>query len=388
MRVVVIGGGAVGSAAAYWLTADPAFAGEVAVVERDPAYARASSALSASSIRQQFSTPVNIAIGRFGVGFLRAAGELLAVDGERPEVGLRETGYLYLATPAGLPALEANHAVQRRHGADVALLSPEALRERFPWLRVDDLAGGSLGLSGEGSFDGYALLRALRAKAIAQGTRYLKAEVVDLVLSGGRVEAVTLDDGTRLACDAAVNAAGPWAARVAAMAGIELPVRARARSVFVLACPEALPGCPLVIDPSGVWFRPEGQHFLTGAPPPPERDLDDLPLEPDHALFEELIWPALAARVPAFERLRVLSAWAGYYEMNTFDQNGIVGPHPAVENLFFANAFSGHGIQQAPAVGRGLAELILHGRYRTLDLSPLSFERIITNRPLIERNVI
>ena len=386
--VVVIGGGAVGSAAAHWLTADPAFAGEVVVVERDPTYARASSALSASSIRQQFSTPVNIAIGRFGVEFLREAGERLAVEGDRPEVGLRETGYLYLATPAGLAALRANHEVQRRHGADVALLSPEDLRERFPWLEVQDLAGGSLGLSGEGSFDGYALLRAFRTKAIAQGARYLKAEATGLVLADGRVTAVTLDDGTSLACDAAVNAAGPWAARVAAMAGIELPVRARARSVFVLACPESLPGCPLVIDPSGVWFRPEGQHFLAGAPPPPERDLDDLPLEPDHALFEEVIWPALAARVPAFERLRVVSAWAGYYEMNTFDQNGIVGPHPAVPNLFFANGFSGHGIQQAPAVGRGLAELIVHGGYRSLDLSPLRWERVIEGRPLVERNVI
>jgi FAD-dependent oxidoreductase domain-containing protein 1 len=185
-----------------------------------------------------------------------------------------------------------------------------------------------------------------------------------------------------------VNAAGPWAARVAAMAGIDLPVRARARSVFVLACPESLPGCPLVIDPSGFWLRPEGQHFLVGAPPRPEEDADDRPLEPDHALFEEAIWPALAERVPALERLKVVNAWAGYYEMNTFDQNGIVGAHPSLPNLYLANGFSGHGIQQAPAVGRGIAELILHGRYRTLDLSPLGVERLLTNRPQVERNVI
>ncbi|MEK0082467.1 NAD(P)/FAD-dependent oxidoreductase [Benzoatithermus flavus] len=388
-RVVIIGGGAIGSAVAYWLTADPAFVGEVVVVERDPGYAMASSALSASSIRQQFSSPVNIEIGRFGIGFLRTLGERLRVEGEPPpEIGLVEPGYLYLATPAGMETLRANHAVQRAHGADVVLLTPAELRERFPWLDVEGLAGGSLGLSGEGWFDGYGLLRAFRAKAIAQGARYLKAEAVGLVRGRERIEAVRLADGGTLACDAVVNAAGPWAARIAAMAEVDLPVRARARSVFVLSCPERLPGCPLLIDPSGFWLRPEGQHFITGAPPRPGEDLDDLPLEPDHGLFEEVIWPALAARVPAFERLKVVNAWAGYYEMNVFDHNGIVGPHPEIRNLYFANGFSGHGIQQSPAVGRGIAELVVHGRYRTLDLSPLGLERILRGEPLIERNVI
>ena len=386
--VVIIGGGAIGSAVAYWLTAAPGFSGEVVVVERDPTYRQASSALSASSIRQQFSTPVNIAIGRFGIEFLRDVGTRLAVAGERPEIGLVEPGYLFLATPPGMAVLRANHEIQRAHGADVELLTPAELQRRYPWLAVDDLAGASLGRTGEGWFDGYGLLRAFRAKALAQGARYLPREAVGLAVDGGAVRAVRLADGESLACDAVVNAAGPWAARVAAMADIDLPVRARARSVFVLASPAELPGCPLVIDPSGFWIRTEGRHFITGAPPRPGADRDDLPLEPDHALFEEVIWPALAARIPAFEQLRVTNAWAGYYEYNTIDQNGIVGPHPQIGNLYFANGFSGHGIQQAPAVGRGLAELILHGRYRTLDLTPLGFERFAAGRPLIERNVI
>ena len=388
-RVVIIGGGAIGSAVAYWLTADPAFAGEVVVIERDPAYREASSALSASSIRQQFSSPVNIEIGLFGIGFLRNIGTILAVDDERPDIGLVEPGYLFLATEPGMTTLRENHAAQIAHGADVELLDPADLHRRWPWLAIEDLAGASFGRTGEGWFDGYGLLRAFRAKAIAQGAHYLAAEAVgpgsdrrpDRPASGSR-------DGETLACDSVVNAAGPWAARVAAMAGVELPVRARARSVFVLASPAALPGCPLVIDPSGFWVRTEGRHFLTGAPPRPGEDHDDLPLEPDHSLFEEVIWPALAARIPAFEQLRVINAWAGYYEMNTIDQNGIVGPHPEITNLLFANGFSGHGIQQSPAVGRGIAELVVHGRYRTLDLAPLGFDRFAAGRPLIERNVI
>jgi FAD-dependent oxidoreductase domain-containing protein 1 len=387
-KVAVVGGGAIGSAVAYFLAADPAFAGEVVVVERDPSYRQASSALSASAIRQQFSTAVNVEIGRFGIGFLRGVGDALAVGDERPDIGLVEPGYLFLATAAGLPILEANHALQRAHGADVALLSPAELRRRFPWLAVDDLAGASLGLTGEGWFDGYALLRAFRAKAVAQGARYVAAEVVGMTVAQGRVAAVVLAGGEVLACDAAVNAAGPWAARVAAMAGIDLPVRARARSVYVLASPAALPGCPLLIDPSGFWVRPEGRHFLCGAPPRPGDDTDDRPLDPDHALFEEVIWPALAERIPAFEELRVVNAWAGYYEMNTVDRNGIVGPHPDIPNLYLASGFSGHGIQQAPAVGRGVAELVVHGGYRTLDLSPLGYDRLREGRPLVERNVI
>ena len=386
--VVIVGGGAVGSAVAYFLAADPAFDGRIVVLERDPTYARASSALSASSIRQQFSTPINIALSRFGIAFLRAAGAHLAVDGDAPALGLTERGYLFLAAPAGLPALEASHRVQRAAGADVALLTPRALRERFAWLAVDGLAAGSLGLSGEGWFDGYALLQALKRKARALGAEYRAAEVVALERAGDRITAVHLADGVRLACGVVVNAAGPWAARVAALAGIDLPVRARRRCVFVFACREALPGCPLVIDPSGVWFRPEGAQFIGGVAPPPDQDPDDAPLEPDEALFDAVVWPALAARVPAFEAIKLQRAWAGYYEYNTLDQNGIVGRHPALANFLLANGFSGHGIQQAPAVGRALAELIVHARYVSLDLTPLGIERVLAGAPLREHAIV
>ncbi len=386
-RVVIVGGGAIGSSIAYWLTCEP-WPGEVVVIERDPTYARASSALSASAIRQQFSTPVNIAIGRHGFEFLRRAGELLAVAGERAEIGLVERGYLFLASPAGMPALADNHRVQREQGADVELLSPAALGERFPWLSTAGIGAASLGRSGEGWFDGYGLLRAFRRKAGAQGARYLAAAMVGAERTGRRVDAVRLDDGQRVGCDLLVNAGGAWAASIGAMLDIDLPVRARARSVFVIDAAEPLPGCPLVIDTSGVWLRPEGRHYLTGVSPPPERDPDDPPLEVDHALFEELVWPALAARVPSLERLRLVNAWAGYYEYNTFDQNGLVGLHPDLDNAIFAVGFSGHGIQQSPAVGRAVAELIRHGRYLTLDLSPLGLERLRDGHPLVERNVV
>jgi FAD-dependent oxidoreductase domain-containing protein 1 len=387
--IVIVGGGVIGSAIACFTLDDPAFHGTVTVVERDPSYARASSALSASSIRQQFSTAVNIEIGRFGIEFLRGIGEYLSVGGGRPEIGLVEHGYLYLASANGAAILEHNHVLQRAHGVDVVLLTPGALRERFPWLGTNGVAVGSLGLSAEGWFDGYSLMQAFRRKARSRGATYVHAEGCGFDVEGARIAALRLADGTRLRGDAFVNAAGPWAAAVARWLDIELPVRARRRCVFAFSCPTTIEPCPLVIDTSGVWFRPEGRNqFICGVSPDPANDPDDQPLDVDHSLFDDVLWPALAARVPAFEALRPLQAWAGYYEFNTFDHNGIVGAHPRWRNLYFANGFSGHGLQQSPAVGRGVGELLIHGGYRTLDLSALAFDRIAQRRPVVELNVI
>ncbi|MCO5110609.1 MAG: FAD-binding oxidoreductase, partial [Burkholderiaceae bacterium] len=283
MHIAIIGGGAIGSAIAYFLT-QMAPEQPVVVVERDPSYAHASSALSASSIRQQFSSPINIAISQFGIEFLRDIGARLQVHGEQPDIGLVEAGYLYLASPAGEAVLRDNHAVQRGMGADVALLTPDALRERFPWLSTNGVALGSLGLSAEGWFDGYSLLQALRRKAQTQGVRYVQGDAVgvDTQTSGGvqHIQALRLADGQRLECSAVVNAAGAWARPVAQWLGIDLPVFGKRRTVFHFTCPEALPGCPLLIDPSGIWLRPEGTGFIAGYAPPEGADPDDAPLDP------------------------------------------------------------------------------------------------------------
>lgn len=389
MRVVIVGGGAIGSSIAFFLLADPRFHGTVTVIERDPTYSRASSALSLSSIRQQFSSAVNIGIGLFGIEFLRNAHRTLAVPGQQaPDLRLHEPGYLFLASAAGAALLRENHALQIREGAAIELLEPARLQQRFPWLEVRDIALGAHGVRGEGWFDGYSLLQAYRRKALSLGARYLQAQASGLSLQGGRITAVKLADGTAIEADWVVNAAGPWARAVAAWAGIDLPVTARRRTVYVFESPARLPGCPLVIDPSGVYFRPEQQHFLCGASPPPDQDPEEPPLDPEPGLFEERIWPVLAQRVGALQTLRQTRAWAGYYEMNDFDANGIVGAHPALSNFILANGFSGHGMQQSPAIGRGVGELLIEGRYTSLDLSALHPRRLLENRPLLERNVV
>jgi len=387
--VVIVGGGAVGSSVAWWLTRDPAWRGRVTVIERDPTYARASSALSASSIRQQFSTPLNIHLSRFGIGFLRQVGELLSVESEPPvDLGLKEPGYLFLASAAGEAILRDNHAVQRTENAAVELLEPAALKARFPWMDTDGVVLASHGVANEGWFDGPGLMQAFRRKARVQGAAYLHDEVVGMDVAQDRVTTLRLASGKVLAAGHVVNAAGCWSASVAAMAGVPLPVEARRRSVFVFDCREKVEPMPLVIDTTGVWFRPEGKFYLGGISPPEEQDPPGLPLEVNHAEWDEYVWPALAARAPAFGAVKVVNAWAGYYEYNTFDQNGIVGPHPQIANLVFATGFSGHGIQQSPAVGRAVAEWLTHGRYMSLDLAPFGFDRIAAGRRIVERNVV
>lgn len=381
--IVIVGGGVMGAATACFLARD--HRATVTVLERDPSYAQASSSLSLSSIRQQFSQPVNMALSRWSLEFLRRAGDELAVADDRPALGLVEPGYLYLATPAGEPGLREAHARQRAHGVDVALLTPTALAERFPWLAVDDLALGSLGLSGEGWFDGPALHRALRRKAIACGARFVTAQAAGFDRSGDRVTAVRCADGSRLGGDAFVLAAGAWSAPLGDALGFSLPIHAKKRDVFVLETPATLPGCPLVIDPSGCWFRTEGSLILAGGPP--RADDDELPLHAiDHAQFDEQLWPLLAARVPALEALRVRSAWAGYYEMNAFDHNGLAGRLPGYANAFAACGFSGHGMQQSPAVGHSMARLIA-GLDAPL-IAALTPQRLLDGRPLREANVI
>jgi FAD-dependent oxidoreductase domain-containing protein 1 len=386
--VVIIGGAVTGSSAAYHLAANPDFKGRILVLEKDPSYQRCASALSAASIRQQYSSAINIEISLYGIKFLRAIGESLAVDGDRPAIDLHEGGYLFLAGPAGRKILEENHALQTKLGADILFLEPGALVERFKWLSVDGVAAGTWGRTGEGWFDGYGLMQAFRRKARSLGVEYRAASAVGLDLANGRVRAVRLDDGTRIACGAVVNAAGAGGAAIARAAGLQIPVHNKKRMIFTFDCREDVANCPLLIDATGVYVRPEGKGFLCGSAPSPDQDPDSDEFEVDYNFFDEVVWPVLAQRVPAFERIKPGRAWAGHYDMNMFDHNVFVGAVPEPGNFYLANGFSGHGLQQSPAIGRGLSELLIYGRYTTLDLTPLSFTRFLEGRRMVERNVV
>ncbi|GAB4361206.1 MAG: FAD-binding oxidoreductase [Oricola sp.] len=385
---IAIIGGAMAGAATAWHLARLGFGGRIAVFERDPGFARAATALSASGIRQQFSLAENIALSQRTLAFLRNASENLGIE---TDIGFRENGYLLLASAAGRDALSASHAVQKRCGADVALLDPAGLRDRFSWLDTGGIAAGSLGLSGEGWFDAMALLAAFR-RALREipRVRLIAGDVAAIENAGGRVTGLALADGSRWACGTAVIAAGPSSGAVARSAGIDLPVEPRKRTVFFFRAPARFIDMPLTVDPAGLYVRPEGDGYIAGISPAPQDDgpADPDDFEPDWPLFEETVWPLLAARIPAFETLKLRSAWAGHYDYNPFDRNALIGAVPGLDGLYAVAGFSGHGVQQAPAAGEALAELILSGRYRSTDCSAFAPERVAAGRVFAERNII
>ncbi|WP_340109133.1 FAD-dependent oxidoreductase [Pikeienuella sp. HZG-20] len=390
--VVIVGGAVIGSSIAYWLTECEAFTGSVLVVERDSSYEFSSTALSTSSIRQQYSNPINIRISQFGVEFIETFPTRMRkyyADEPAPELGFREHGYLYCASHEGAAAARARAALQREHGAHTVFLEPGPLKDRFPWLNVDDLGGGCWGAKAEGWFDSVGLMNGFKRGARHNGAEYIDNQVMALGREKDRIASVTLKTGETVRCGTLVNAAGPRASVVAAMAGLSIPVEPRKRYSFVFASRTPIPGrMPLVIDLTGAFVRPEHALFLAGGAPRADGPsaLDDF--ETRHEEFDDYIWPALHNRIPSFDALKVQRSWTGHYAYNTLDHNAIVGFHTTVRNFVFANGFSGHGLQQAPAVGRGVAELIVHGGYRTLDLSPLCYERIERDEPFLEEAII
>ncbi len=384
--IVIIGGAIVGSSVAYHLRKE-GFSGTVALVERDPQFTHSATTLSAASIRQQFSIAQNIRLSQFTLGLFR---NLKAEFGEDADIGFREGGYLILASEEGLPVLRANHEVQLAEGADIVLEDAATLARRFAWLSPEGIAGGTYGVSGEGWFDAHAYLHLFRRALRTMQVDFVTASAAAIERQGDKVTSVTLDNGERLETGIVVNAAGPNAGRVAALAGIELPVEPRKRNVFVFEARERYDDMPLLVDPSGIYVRPEGSVYITGGAESEEGEqaADPADFEPDWGLFENEIWPVLATRIPAFEAIKMTRAWVGHYDYNVLDQNAVIGPHPDVRNFLFANGFSGHGLQQAPAVGRALAELVVHGGWRSIDCSAFGYERIAQGRPFRELNVI
>jgi glycine/D-amino acid oxidase-like deaminating enzyme len=384
--IVIIGGAIVGASTAYFLRKE-GFSGSIALIERDPQFTHSATTLSAASIRQQFSIPENIRLSQFTLGLFRRLKEEF---GPGADIGFREGGYLILASAEGLPVLATNHAIQTTEGADIVLEDRATLERRFSWLSGEGTVAGAYGVSGEGWFDAHAMLGLFRKALRGMKVDLITASVTGIARGGNRVTGVTLDNGETLQAGTIVNAAGPNAGKVAALAGIALPVEPRKRTVFVFEARDRFEDMPLTVDPSGVWWRPEGSVYITGGAESEEGEqaADPADFEPRWDLFEEVIWPALATRVPAFEAIKMTRAWAGHYDYNTLDQNAVIGPHPEVKNFVFANGFSGHGLQQAPAVGKALAEFLVHGGYRTIDCSAFGYERVAEGRPFRELNVI
>lgn len=383
--IVIIGGGIVGSSIAYHLARDGR-GGTIAVIEPDPTYEFAATPRGTGGIRQLFSLPENIAMSQYGLSFFKAFPETMAVDGEPAAIDFHQGGYLFVVRASGAAALEANYHVQRRHGVAVDLLDAAGVKARFPSLDVADVALAAHSPE-DGWIDPYSAVQGFRRKARSLGATYVADRAAAIEDDGRTVRAVRLASGETIGGAAFVNAAGAWAGEVAAMAGMKLPVEPMARLNHYFLCKAGVEPLPLVKEQSGLAFRPEGGGYIGGIPRwevPAGFDF-----EIDHDYFEQAVWPALAARCPAFEALRHGRTWSGHYARNTLDANMILGPWiGGLENFHVACGFSGHGIMHAPAAGRAMAELILDGGFSTVDLGRMSYRRVIDDKPYAERGII
>lgn len=389
--VVIVGGAMYGSSVAWWVSRNPDFDGSILVVERDPSYEFASTSHTNSCIRQQFSAEVNVKISQFGAEFIHSFQDYME-DDEAPKITLQSFGYMYLAdTQEFANTLLESQKKQAFLGAGTKYLSPDEIAEIYPFYNLEGIVGASHNLINEGYFDGGTIFDWWRRKARSQGVEYLHNDVISMSKSraGDRIESVTLASGDVVTCGKVVNCSGPRAAATARMAGLDIPVEPRKRYTYIFAAETPLDrDLPLTIDPSGVHMRSDGKFYMAGSAPDDDGAVECDDFEEDHSIWESKVWPALATRVPGFEAIKVVNSWVGHYAFNVFDQNAIIGPHTELQNFIFVNGFSGHGFQQSPAIGRGVAEWIIYGEYRSLDLSPLSFERISGQNKLLEKAVI
>jgi glycine/D-amino acid oxidase-like deaminating enzyme len=383
--VVIVGGGIMGSSTAYHLTkADPSL--KVVVVEKDPSYTYASSALSATNIRVQFSLQENIQASQYTIEVLKNFETEMAVDGEKPSIDYHGEGNLFPVEEKNVDIAKNSLQLQKSLNCDVEWWSPERIRDTYPLFEIGNYAGGTFGAK-DGRLDAYSLLMAYKTKARSQGAVYLKEEVVEVITDNKRATGVRLSSGDALKAGTVINCAGPWAALLAETVGVKLPVEPTKRQIFVMTPAAKLDGpLPLTILPSGLYFRTEpGGMILLGKSLP--EDPVGFDFSWDDKRYYDQLWPELAEFVPSFDTAKLNRGWAGLYAVNTLDDNAILGEWPELKRFFLANGFSGHGMQHGPAVGRYLSELVL-GKKPQLDLSKLGPERILENRPLYEDGIV
>jgi len=380
-EVVIIGSGIVGSSIAYHLTA--AGCKDVLVLERETSQGKGSTGKSMGGVRAQFATPVNIQMSLYSIPFYASFDERLGYP-----AGYRPQGYLFCATSERhLAYLRTNYDKQIALGLkDVRLVAADEIRSLFPQLRSDDIVGGSF-CSTDGFVDPYSAMTGFMTWATDHGAKLWKhAEVTAIGHDARGVWEIETTRGT-VATRKVVNAGGPWAAGVAKMAGLHLPVEPLRRMLVPTEPFDQFPHtAPMIIDMSnGFHFRPEALGFLLAWNDPEEKPGYKMDFEPG---FIEKILTRAADRVPMFENLAVnpKSAWAGLYEM-TPDHHPILGEAPGMPGFFLANGFSGHGVMHAPATGKILSDLILAGKCDLIDTSLLSLSRFSEGR-MIEETVV
>ncbi len=378
--VIIIGGGVIGSSIAYNLLND-GFAGKILVFEKDGLYEFASTPRSAGGFRQLYTTVINMQLSKYSLQIYKDFAKTMAIDGEEMEIDFKQRGYLFLAKDDMMPKFEQHLKLQNENGINSRLLDKNELLDIIPELNTEDIAGG-LYCSESGYLDPYSVMQGYIRNAKKLGAEYVYAEVDSLITDQDHIKGIKLVDGSEYFSPIVVNCAGAWASILGEKAGVPLPVVPLPRQIFQFDIEKPLKKyLPLTMDPTGVYFRHEGEKFISGYAEDIEPGIN---FKWRRSAFEEHIWPVIANRIPNFENAKIERGWSGLYDFNTEDHNAILGEYPTMKGYFVAFGFSGHGMQQAPAVGKCLSELIRTGKYRTIDLTPLRVERFAEKELVVE----
>ena len=364
--VVIIGGGIIGAATAYFLSKEGR---KVKVIEKDPTYKTASFPLSLGGFRRQFFQKENILLGKFAREFIFQIPELLKTEkNPNPTASMVPNGYLLMFGPEH--AEEQYKALENHRACEAGTknIKGSELSEIFPYVSNKGIETATFtDNKSEGWIDPFMFHGALKSKAIELGAEFTKGEVKSI---------------SEIKAKIIVSAAGCWTKEILG----DIPVVPQKHTIFRVKCPKHIPEMPLMGDlTTGVYWRPEGKEYLAGSP---NSVFDSKNLEPAWNDFEELVWPALAKRVPIFEKLKLTGGWAGYYDCNKLDNNAVVGKHPKYENVYMASGFTGRGLMQAPGIGRALTELIITGSYQSIDLKAFAIERVLENKKRPEPYVL
>jgi len=383
--VVVIGGGAIGMSIAYYLRKHKS-ACSVAVVEADPTYELASTPRASGGARRLFSTPENIEMSNYSIDCFTTFDRDMRFGEEEFSISWKKNGYLFIMPHRAVRMLEESFAVQQAHGVNVQFLTQADLKQKFPSMKVDDLGGGAYSPD-DGWLDPHSVLQGYRRKAKELGAELITARVVAIEHQNKVARKVALADGRKIEASYVVNAAGAWAKEISEMVGMTVPIEPMKRFEHHFDTPVSIEPLPYVKDLDRLAFRPEGSGYSGGVPNTNQpRGVD---FDVDHDYFERVVWPALAYRFPAFEQVKCRSTLAGLYDQNEVDGNPIIGPWTgSMDNFIMAAGYSGHGLMHAPASGRAVAELILDGRYQSIDLTRLGWQRIVDMRPLAEQGIV
>ena len=383
--IVIIGGGIIGSSVAYHLARDGR-AGTIAVIERDMTYSEAATPRGSGGIRQLFSLPENIEMARYGLDFYKKFDQTMSSKGDQISISFRRQGYLFVSDAGNEKVMEQNFHNQQKMGVKAQLLDNTNLEQLFPSIYNNDVKLAVYSPD-DAWIDAYSALNGFKSKARELGVTYVSEEISSANIQNKKIKSLKCEEGPTVRGEVFILATGAWSGEIAKYFDVNIPVEPMSRESYFFRCDKEIEPLPFIKTETDLAFRPEGNGFTGGMPDWSVKGGWNWELSPTR--FEDTVWPSLAHRIPAMKTIKLERSWRGHYARNNLDYNAIIGPWAAnPHNLLIATGFSGHGIMHAPATGLAISELVLEGRYKTIDLTRFGTERVLAEKPYRESGIV